>query len=58
MYYLIHATEKDPTWVSDPAFQAEILMMSTDIKELQEIIKSVYFSNFEDEGEDTDCAYG
>lgn len=59
MYYLIHATEKDPTWVSDPAFQAEILMMSTDIKELQEIIKSVYFSNFEDDdGEDADCAYG
>lgn len=52
MYYLIHVTEKDPTWVSAPAFQTEILMMSTDIKPLQEIIKSVYHTNFEDEDSD------
>lgn len=42
MHYLIHAMEIDTCWVSGPSLQAEILMMSTDIKELKKEIKSIF----------------
>lgn len=47
MYYLTHATLKDPSWGSIP-YKVEILEVSTDIKGLQEQIKLVYDSNFEE----------
>lgn len=56
MYYLTHAVLKDPSWGSDPIFQVEVLTMSTEIKPLQELIKSVYDSNFEEDTEEEYCA--
>ena len=55
MYYLTHAVLKDPSWGSDPIFQVEVLTMSTEIKPLQELIKSVYDSNFEEDTEEEYC---